>query len=100
MTRLGAAWVVPIDQPPIRDGWVAIDDGHIRGVGQGDGAAQQAFGPLRRLGQVALLPGLVNAHTHLELSWLRDRVPPANAFTSWVKQLIAARGGRVERVDD
>ena len=49
---------------------------------------------------VALLPGLVNAHTHLELSWLRDRVPPANAFTSWVKQLIVARDGAVERPDD
>jgi cytosine/adenosine deaminase-related metal-dependent hydrolase len=49
---------------------------------------------------VALLPALVNAHTHLELSWLRDRVPPANAFTTWVKQLIFARGGAVEHTDD
>jgi cytosine/adenosine deaminase-related metal-dependent hydrolase len=100
MTRLGAAWVVPIDQPPIRDGWVAIDDGYVRAVGQGNGVDAQALGPLRPLGQVALLPGLVNAHTHLELSWLRNRVPPANVFTSWVKQLIVARGGRVERADD
>jgi cytosine/adenosine deaminase-related metal-dependent hydrolase len=100
MTRLGASWVVPIGQPPIRDGWVAIDGGRIRAVGQGNGADARALGPLRHLGQVALLPGLVNAHTHLELSWLRNRVPPAHAFTSWVKQLIVARGGRVERVDD
>src|SRR5690606_17229506 len=55
---------------------------------------------VRDLGRVALLPGLVNAHTHLELSWLRNRVPPSTAFTSWVKQLFAARGVSVERTDD
>lgn len=101
MMRLGAAWVVPIDQRPLRDAWVAVEEGRIRAVGQGNGAeSQAAYGPLRWLGRVALMPGLVNAHTHLELSWLRSRVPPANAFTSWVKQLIVARGGRTERIDD
>jgi cytosine/adenosine deaminase-related metal-dependent hydrolase len=100
MIRLGAAWIVPIDQPPIRDGWVAVDDTRILAVGQGNDPEAQAHGALRPLGSVALLPGLVNAHTHLELSWLRDRVPPANAFTSWVKQLMLARGGAVEHVDD
>ena len=39
-----------------------------------------------------MLPGLINAHTHLELSWLRDRVPPASRFTDWVKTLFATRG--------
>lgn len=100
MTRLGAAWVVPIDQPPLREGWVAVDDTRILAIGEGNGPDAQVYGPLRPLGSVALLPGLVNAHTHLELSWLRDRVPPANAFTSWVKQLMLARGGAVEHVDD
>jgi cytosine/adenosine deaminase-related metal-dependent hydrolase len=100
MTRLGAAWVVPIDGRPIRDGWVAVDEGRIVAVGDASRADAHAYGPIRRLGDVALLPGLVNAHTHLELSWLRDRVPPANAFTSWVKQLIMARGRGPERTDD
>jgi aminodeoxyfutalosine deaminase len=68
MIRLGAAWVVPIDQPPIRGGWVAVDAGQIVAVGEGNGRDAQAYGALRPLGSVALLPGLVNAHTHLELS--------------------------------
>jgi cytosine/adenosine deaminase-related metal-dependent hydrolase len=54
----------------------------------------------RDLGDVAILPGLVNAHTHLELSWLRGRVPPANTFGDWIKQLFVNRGGRSERQDD
>ncbi len=55
---------------------------------------------IRDLGRVALMPGLVNAHAHLELSWLRDRVPPSARFTDWVKHLLAARGGAIERPDD
>ena len=43
------------------------------------------------LGAVALLPGLVNAHTHLELSCYRDAVPPATAFVLWVEGMMAAR---------
>jgi cytosine/adenosine deaminase-related metal-dependent hydrolase len=100
MTRLGAAWVVPVDGPPIPGGWVAVEADRIVSVGHGNGRDAHAFGALRPLGTVALLPALVNAHTHLELSWLRDRVPPANAFTTWVKQLIFARGGAVEHTDD
>jgi len=37
------------------------------------------------------MPGLVNAHTHLELSYLRDQVAPAAAFVSWIRELLAAR---------
>jgi cytosine/adenosine deaminase-related metal-dependent hydrolase len=43
------------------------------------------------LGRVAVLPGLVNAHTHLELSYLRDEVPPAPEFVQWIRGLLAAR---------
>jgi cytosine/adenosine deaminase-related metal-dependent hydrolase len=43
------------------------------------------------LGAVAILPGLVNAHTHLELSYLRDEVPPASHFVSWVRTVMSRR---------
>src|SRR5690348_12779750 len=87
MTRYRAAWVLPIDRAPLKDGIVTVDNGRVSSVGSA--LAQSAD---RDLGNVAILPGLVNAHTHLELSWMRNRVPPAPKFTDWVKTLFAVRG--------
>ena len=94
MTAYRAAWVCPIDRPPIKDGVVSVAGQTIVDVGRRAPGAG-----LRDLGRVALLPGLVNAHTHLELSWLRGRVPPAHNFIDWVKQLVALRRG-IERLGD
>ncbi len=102
MTVYRAAWVCPIDRSPIKDGWVAVDNGSISDLGHPSTSLRAGgYGQadVRDLGRVALLPGLVNAHIHLELSWLRGRVPPAHKFTDWVKQLVAIRRG-VERPDD
>lgn len=88
MTAYRAAWVCPIDRPPITNGIVDVEGGRIARIR--DGSPEFGF---RDLGNVALLPGLVNAHTHLELSWLRGRVPPANRFTDWVTTLVGIRRG-------
>jgi cytosine/adenosine deaminase-related metal-dependent hydrolase len=95
--RVLARWVCPVATAPIRDGWVHIEGGRIVAVG-GPGACTD--GPSRDLGNVVLMPGVVNAHTHLELSWLRGRVPPAATFVDWIKTLFVTRGGRRERIDD
>ena len=60
---------MPVDGPPIRDGRVVVEGGRVAWVGPaGDPAAPE--GPVRDLGRGVLLPGLVNAHCHLELSHL------------------------------
>lgn len=92
MTTIQAAWICPIDRPPIREGIVDIADGKIAGIREaGSGSRTPAPGS-RHLGNVAILPGLINAHIHLELSWMRDRVPPAESFSAWVRTLFAVRG--------
>lgn len=100
MIAVRAATVCPIDRPPIAMGWVAMDQGRIAALGGPSDPLPAAVDRVRDLGRVAILPGLVNAHTHLELSWLRGRVPPAATFIGWVTQLFAIRGARAERPDD
>ena len=87
--RLRARWVLPIVSPPLNDGWVDISDGRITGLGSGRGT--DGGGDVLDLGHVALLPGLVNAHTHLELSYLGGTVPPASRFTDWIRTVMASR---------
>ena len=53
-------------------------------------------GAARDLGEVAILPGLVNAHTHLELSWMAGRVPPAGTMDEWIRTLMGVRRGQVK----
>jgi aminodeoxyfutalosine deaminase len=82
-----ASWVVPISGPPIRDGWIRTEGERIVAVGpprQSGGAVQQID-----LGPVAVLPGLVNAHTHLELSWMRGLLPRTDDFPGWIRSVIA-----------
>jgi aminodeoxyfutalosine deaminase len=88
LIRYHAAWVVPIEGEPIRDGWVSVDRGRI--VALGRRAANDAT-PGIELGDVAVMPALVNAHTHLELSYMRDQIAPASQFTAWARQIIHAR---------
>jgi aminodeoxyfutalosine deaminase len=94
---LRAAWVCPIDRPPLRNGWVHVVDGRVTALGEGHDAPEVA--EVEDLGAAVVLPGLVNAHTHLELSWLRGRVRPSADFLAWVGQLMALRTS-LERADD
>ena len=92
MIRYHAAWVLPIAEPPIRDGWVAVDRGRVVAVGRrGPGDARRQSGQDVDFGHVALMPGLVNAHTHLELSHMLDEVPPARDFVTWIRGVVDAR---------
>jgi cytosine/adenosine deaminase-related metal-dependent hydrolase len=88
MIRYRADWILPIAAEPLRNTWVALDRNRIVALGRPDDAASD---DTVNLGHVAVLPGLVNAHTHLELSYLRDAVPPASRFVEWIHQLMARR---------
>lgn len=84
--------LLPGDGPPIADAAVVIDgSGIVRDVGAADAVLPRHAGAsVTRVRGVAF-PGLVNAHTHVELSALRGRVPGGRGFVPWVEGLLGAR---------
>ncbi len=86
-----AAWILPIAAPPQRDGWVITDRGVITDVGAGESPRTTTEVDIVDCGDAVILPGLVNAHTHLELSWMRDRVAPGASMPEWAARLMALR---------
>src|SRR5262245_30786433 len=85
---LTAGFVVPVDGPPLPRGVVATADRRIVFVGKASDAPR---GTLHDLGPGVLIPGLVNAHCHLELSALAGRIDGGRGFVPWVEALVAER---------
>lgn len=80
-----AEWVLPMTGEPIHRGCIAVENGRIAGVDE------HAPAGATDLGRVAILPALVNTHTHLELSYLRGKVPPAQRFLDWIGTIMSMR---------
>ena len=88
MRRYHARWVLPVSAPPIRDGTVVEQDGRIAYVGARADAPDG--GEDVELGDVLLMPGLVNAHCHLELTAMRGFLDGLG-FREWILRLTSAR---------
>ncbi len=90
-----AAVVLPVTSPPIRDGFVAVRDGVITGVGPTGERPQGGAGVTEiDLGHAIVMPGFVNAHTHLELSHLEGAVPGDRGFVTWIEDQLRIRAER------
>ncbi|WP_337287801.1 amidohydrolase family protein [Candidatus Methylomirabilis sp.] len=89
---LTARLLLPISDPPILDGGLFIRDGAICAVGKASELIREfPTEPHDDLGSAVILPGLVNAHTHLELTGLHGRLPLGKSFTEWVTALLGLR---------
>ena len=83
--------VLPISGPPIENGAVAIDGNRIVAVGDASGVMSANPAPVLDLGDVVLMPGLINAHCHLDYSMLRHAIDPQKNFTAWVRRINAVK---------
>ncbi len=89
--RVAARWVLPVSGEPIERGAVLVGaDGRIAALGPDADVARPARCERVSLGAAALLPGLVNAHTHLELTALRALVRDL-PFFEWIRTVRAIK---------
>ena len=88
---LRARVVVPVSQPPIENGALIVSRNRIRAVGSWKDLQPCATGKMVDLGEVILLPGLVNAHCHLDYTDMAGSLPPPKTFTDWIHLMISAK---------
>jgi len=88
-----ARWVLPIISPTIEDGAIAVDNSTIVAVGsRREIVSKFSDAPVINFGAAAILPGLVNAHSHLELTVMRGFLEREESdFFAWLRKLTVAR---------
>ncbi|HET9788406.1 MAG TPA: hypothetical protein VFP47_14815, partial [Pyrinomonadaceae bacterium] len=92
-TIYSARWVLPVTASPVEDGAVAVEGKSIVGVGHRDEIVERfPDSRLEDLGEAAILPGLINTHTHLELTAMRGYLENEETdFFAWLRKLTHAR---------
>jgi len=83
--------VVPMRGEPIENGAVAITGNQIAEVGRFGEIRARHEGDVLDLGEQILLPGLINAHCHLDYTQLRGQIPPQKSFTDWIRAINASK---------
>lgn len=90
---LRARTVLPVSAPPIENGAVLLSANRIRAVGPFSELQKKYGEKAIDLGEVILLPGLVNAHCHLDYTDMAGQLPPPKTFTDWIGSITAAKSG-------
>ncbi len=92
--RLAARWLISVQGPPIEHGALLIDsDGRILAVGLDTNVPRPVDAPAEKFDDAVILPGLINTHTHLELTGFEHRVSERE-FTAWVRRLRELKATR------
>lgn len=101
LTLYAADWLVPISSPNVADGAIAVEGEQIIALGE-RGALMRQFpeAVVRDFGTAAIVPGLINAHSHLELTAMRGFLENEESdFFAWLKKLTTARLERMTEDD-
>src|SRR4030095_4922808 len=96
-----ARWILPMSSAPLLDGAMAISGSEIKAVGARSDLQEQFPGAsVYDFGEAAILPGLINAHSHLELTAMRGFLDAEERdFFAWLKKLTRTRAERLSMDD-
>ena len=101
MKIIAADYILPISSELIEDGAVMIDGTKIVAVGtRKELAAQSPETPIEDFGEAVIMPGLINCHSHLEITAMRGFLDDVEAdFFAWLMKLTKTRGERLTEAD-
>jgi cytosine/adenosine deaminase-related metal-dependent hydrolase len=88
---LRARTILPVSRPPVENGAVLVSGNRIRAVGPWSDLQSESGEQVFDLGEVILLPGLVNAHCHLDYTDMGGELPAPRTFTDWIPLITAAK---------
>jgi cytosine/adenosine deaminase-related metal-dependent hydrolase len=84
-------FLFPVTAPAIEDGAVLVSGERIAAVGPWRDLQPHRSGPVTDLGDVVLLPGLINAHCHLDYTDFAGLLPVPRRFTDWIQSVLALK---------
>jgi cytosine/adenosine deaminase-related metal-dependent hydrolase len=88
---LRARVLLPVASDPIKNGAVLVSGSRIAAIGKWSDLKRRRAARTLDLGEVILMPGLVNAHCHLDYTNMAGELPPPRHFTEWLKSITAAK---------
>jgi cytosine/adenosine deaminase-related metal-dependent hydrolase len=92
MIVYAAKHLLPVASTPIQNGAVSVQDGRIVAFGRRKDVVKAHPGAeVRDLGDAVIVPGFVNAHTHIELSFMDGAPPAGGTFMTWIRDLVSRR---------
>jgi aminodeoxyfutalosine deaminase len=83
-----ARCVWPVSSEPIENGAIELEGARIKRVGRWPDLKQEASVQVEDLGEVVLMPGLINAHCHLDYTAMAGKIPSPSNFPDWVKNIL------------
>ena len=95
--RLAARWLIPVEGAPIEHAALLINaEGRITDVGHDSVVARPPEATVEEFGQAVIIPGLINTHTHLELTGFAEQIQERE-FSSWIRRLRELKTTRTSR---
>ena len=93
ITVYTAPWVLPIESPPLQSGAIAVNNDTITDVGERNFILEKYKNAIVDHRNGILIPPLVNCHTHLELSHIKEitQPPSGSPMSSWIEDLLNRR---------
>lgn len=93
VTVLRARLVLPVSSPPIEDGAICVSENRIDSVGRWCEISRNGNADVIDLGETILLPGLVNAHCHLDYTNMAGELAPTKGFVNWLMLITTSKSG-------